>query len=253
MTYATALVTGASSGIGYALAKRLAAEGTHVVVSARRARELEGLAGEIRAAGGRARVQPLDVADAEQTVATIRALDQELGGFDLIVANAGIGLTMPANKLNWEAIAAMCRVNFDGALATLTAVLPRMLERRRGHLVGVSSLAALGPLPGSAAYCASKAGLTMFLESLRLDLLGTGVHATAIHPGFVKTPMTARNRFPMPFMLDCDTAVDLIVRQLPKAPATIDFPFPLAAAVRFNRALPRPVRDVAMRRQKFAR
>jgi short-subunit dehydrogenase len=198
-------------------------------------------------------VQRLDVADTEHTVATVRALDAELEGLDLIVANAGIGVTRLAAKLEWESIAAMCRVNFDGALATLTAVLPQMVARRRGHLVGVSSLAGVSPLPGSAAYGATKAGLTMFLESLRLDLRGTGVHATAILPGFVKTPMTDQNRFPMPFLMECDEAVERIVRALPRHPATIEFPRPLAAAAHLNAALPRVVRDLALRRQKLVR
>lgn len=247
--YRTALVTGASSGIGQALARRLASLGTEVVLSARREPELQQLAHAIATAGGRARVLPLDVADTERTVAAIRSIDDELGGLDLIIANAGIGVMQRAAKLTWESIAAMCQVNFTGAVATLTAVLPRMIERGRGHLVGISSLAARAPLPSFATYCATKAGLSMFLEGLRADLHGTGVKVTAIHPGFVRTPMTAHNRFPMPFLMDCDEAVDVIMQKLPDAPATIDFPLPLAAAVKLYAALPRPIRHIAFPRR----
>jgi short-subunit dehydrogenase len=253
MQYQRALVTGASSGIGAALARRLAAQGTSVVLCARRGAHLDAVAGEIREAGGQARVQTLDVGDTEHTVTTIRALDGETGGFDLIIANAGIGATNPGRTPTWESMATMLRVNFDGALATLTAVLPDMVARRRGHLVGVSSLAAFGPLPRSAGYCASKAGLSMFMEALRLDLRGTGVRVTAIHPGFVRTPMTAANPFPMPFLLDLDDAIERIMAKLPEAPATIDFPLALAAAAWLGGRLPRPVRDLALRHGPMAR
>src|SRR6185503_7253659 len=155
------------------------------------------------------------------TVATLRTLDTELGGFDLIIANAGVGQDHSRPAHSWEAIAAACHTNFCGA-ATLTAVLPQMVERGREHLVGISSLASFGPLPGSAAYCAPKAGLSMLLQCLRLDLLSSGVRVTAVHAGFVRTAMTAASTHPMPMIMDCDDAAALILRQLPEAPATID-------------------------------
>jgi short-subunit dehydrogenase len=158
---------------------------------------------------------------------------------------------VPLSRLSWETIEPMVRVNFDAAVATLTAVLPRMLERRRGHLVGVSSIAGYAALPRSSMYCATKAGLAMFLEALRLDLIGTGVHATSINPGFVRTPMTDLNEFPMPFMMEVDAAADLIVRRLKKAPAIIDFPTPLVAAMRLLRILPRPLVEAGVRRQRI--
>jgi short-subunit dehydrogenase len=251
MSYRTALITGASSGIGASLARRLAADGVELVLCARRQAELDRVAASIRDAGGRAHVRAVDVSDTNEIVRVVRAVDAELGGLDLVVANAGIGGMVPLERLSWESIEPMVRVNFDAAVATLTAVLPLMLERRRGHVVGVSSIAGYAALPRSSMYCATKAGLAMFLEALRLDLIGTGVNATVINPGFVRTPMTDLNEFPMPFMVEVDDAADLIVRRLAKAPAIIDFPVPLVAAMRLLRILPRPLVEMGVRRQRM--
>jgi short-subunit dehydrogenase len=247
--YRTALVTGASSGIGRALAERLAADGVTVVLSARRESLLRGVADAITARGGKARVEPLDVADTSRTVEAIRRIDGEVGGLDLVIANAGVGMRpRDTPSFSWEAVAAPCHVNFCGAVATVTAVLPAMAERRRGHAVGISSLAAFGALPGRGGYSAPKAGLSMFLDGLRMDLAPYGVHVTAVHPGFVRTAMTARTRAPMPFIMESAAAADLIVRALAKAPATIDFPLPLTLAARLGGVLPRLLRDPLLRR-----
>jgi short-subunit dehydrogenase len=144
----------------------------------------------------------------------------------------------------------MLAVNFQGAIATLTAALPDMIARGRGHVVGMSSLAAYKPLPSSAAYCATKRGLSMFLDALRLDLVDSGVNVTTIHPGFVKTPMTDKNSMRMPFIVDLDRAIAHIVERLPGAPATIDFPAPLSAAIQFARVLPRPLWTFATQRSR---
>ncbi|MEI8254083.1 MAG: SDR family NAD(P)-dependent oxidoreductase [Deltaproteobacteria bacterium] len=239
MEYRTALITGASSGIGAGIARRLANGGVTVVLCARREVALQSLATDIRAAGGTAHVRVVDMNDGDAAAAAVRAADDELGGIDLVIANAGVGVTGPAPS--WESAREMCHVNFTGAIATLTAVLPRMLERRRGHLVGVSSLAALAPLPTSSVYAATKAGLTMFLSSLQIDLRGTGVHATVVHPGFVRTAMTAVNKFRMPFLMETDVAVDRILSRLPDHPARIDFPLPTAAALHVAALLPASV------------
>lgn len=248
MSYRTALITGASSGIGRSVARRLARDGVEVVLAARRAVELERLAAEIAGAGGRARVLPLDVADSAAAVAAIRGADEAIGGLDLVMACAGIGISVHGSRLAWEKIRDMCLVNFNGALATLTAVLPRMVERRRGHLVGVSSLAAYAPLPRGAGYCGSKAGLTLFLDSLRLDLRGTGVTVTAIHPGPVKTGMTAYLAKVPPLAIEADDAADRIVDGLRGAPAIIDFPAQMSVTLRALANLPRPLRDEALQR-----
>lgn len=244
----TALVTGASSGIGRALAVELGRHGARVALVARRRQQLDDVAEEVRAVGGSAVVRALDVGRTEEVVAALEAIDDEVAGLDLVIANAGVGAPSRGPQLDWPSIEPALRVNLLGAAATLTAVLPRMVARRRGHLVAISSLASFGALPGSAVYCAPKAGLSMLMECLRLDLLGSGVVATTVHVGFVRTPMVEASEVPMPMMLSAEEAASRIVAALPQAPPTLDFPAPMAALARALSALPRPVRDAIARR-----
>ncbi len=241
MSYRTALVTGATSGLGRGLALHYARRGTTVYATGRREERLQALAQEV---GENLRPVVMDVTRTEETVEAIRRIDSECGGLDLVIANAGIGGQCPIGKLTWERVKPVVDTNVAGALATLTAVLPRMVERNRGHLVGISSLASFRGLPGSAAYSASKAALAVFLESLRVDLKGTDVAVTTIHPGFVKTELTAKNRHPMPFLMELDDAVREMVHGIDGRKAVVTFPAPLAAAVRGAYHLPRPLYDL---------
>lgn len=241
-------ITGASSGIGKALALELAREGHLLVLAARRKSELEATALEVKKAGGQALVQVLDVGDAAKTVDVIRQLDAELGGFDTIIANAGIGAMGSGRKLTWEKIDLLLRVNFNGSIATLTAVLPQMVERRRGHLVAISSLSAYTPLPKAAPYGASKAGLSYFCESLRQDLAGTGVSVTTVHPGFIRTDMIGDDADKRPFVMNADVAARLIVERFEGHPAVIDFPFPTRLGAGLASVLPRFVRSQITKR-----
>lgn len=248
MTFRTALVTGASSGIGRSLAERLARDGTEVVLLARRAERLDALAADIVSRGGRARARPFDVRDTDALVAEIQRIDDDVGGLDLVVACAGIGLAIHATRLGWERIRDLCQVNFTGAIATLTAVLPRMVARGRGHVVGVSSIAALAPFPMGGAYGATKAGVESFLASLRVDLDGSGVGVTCVTPGFVHTEMTAKVTKKVPLALTADAAADLIADRLAKNPAKIDVPSGAVRPMRVIAALPAVLRDAAIAR-----
>jgi short-subunit dehydrogenase len=245
--HARALVTGASSGIGRALAVSLGRRGAAVVLVARRREALEAAAAEVRAAGAEARVLVLDVADTRATVAAVRAADTE-APIDLVVAAAGAGARAGAAPHGWEALEEAAHTNFCGAACTLTALAERMAERGSGHLVGVSSIAALGALPAAAAYCAPKAGLSMLLECLRLDLAPAGVAVTAVHAGFVDTPMVAARAGAMPGLVTAPEAAERIVHALARRPARIDFPLPLALAARAAAHLPGPLRDRILRR-----
>jgi short-subunit dehydrogenase len=248
MDHRTAFITGASSGIGRELAKRLAREGVEVAVSARREDQLRSLEGEITAEGGRARVYPLDVANPEATTDTLRRADREMGGIDLVVANAGVSKNRWSGKLTYQDCADIIDVNVRGAVATLTALLPAMVERQRGHLVGMSSLAQYRGLPSGAAYSASKAFLSHFLESLRVDLGSTHVAVTDIRPGFVRTPMTADSTLTMPFLVDLDRAIDVIIEGIGARAAIVAFPWQLASIVRAGTLVPVRVYDSAVRR-----
>ena len=244
----TALVTGASSGIGMALSKQLARQGAEVALCARREKPLRDLCGEISDAGGKARVYTLDVTDTAATIATLERADDEMQGIDLVVANAGVGKARWGGGLSWDDCAEVISVNVLGAVATLTALLPRMVARKRGHLVGISSLAQYRGLPNNAAYGASKAFLSSFLESLRIDLGGTGVSVTDVRPGFVRTPMTDKQELDRPFLMQADDAAKAIMRAIEKALAVVEFPWQLAAVARTSRLLPRAVYDKAVLR-----
>jgi short-subunit dehydrogenase len=246
--YATALITGASSGLGYGLALWFAKRGTRVFAAARRTERLQACADEARGTGGTVEPVELDVSRTDETMARIQRIDEECGGLDLVVANAGVGLDTNGRQFEWERARKVLDVNVMGAAATLSAVLPRMVERQRGHLVGVSSIAGFRGLPHNAAYSGSKAFLTTFMESLRVDLKGTGVRVTCIHPGFVRTEMTAHHEYPMPFLMDIPEAAELMGRAIVQGQPVFSFPWQMRAAMGVAQALPNAVFDPLMRR-----
>jgi len=240
-----ALVTGASSGIGYALCKKLAARGVEVWVSARRQELLDKLVGEITAAGGKAHPFVLDVSRADETHDKLLKLDAESGGIDLVVANAGLGGERGARTVvetGWNEVRDLFQVNLLGAAATLTPFVKPMVERGRGHLVGVSSIAARLPIPRGAPYGASKAGLTFLLESMDIELRALGVPVTVVEPGFVRTPMSDQLvNDPRPFLVEVDQAAEIIDRGIQRQARMIRFPWILGAISSSTNALPRMV------------
>jgi short-subunit dehydrogenase len=223
--YETALVTGGSTGIGAAMVRALVAGGTRVAVCARNADRIDALVAEL---GDRAVGIAADVSEPSRAEAVVAEAHERLGSLDLVVANAGTGHPVSGPEMTVADITTVLRLNVLGATATIAAGVRPMVERGRGHLVGVSSVAGNRGLPGSAAYCASKAALSVFLESLRVDLRGTGVQVTDIRPGFVDTPLTQKNDFPMPFLMSGERAADLILRALRKNRAVYTFPWQMA-------------------------
>lgn len=248
MNYRTALVTGASSGLGRGLALWLAKHGVRVFASGRRGDMLRSLADEATAAGATVEPVEMDVARTDETLERIRRLDAECNGLDLVVANAGVGGVTHGKRLPWERVKHIIDVNVTGASATLCAVLPQMVERNRGHLVGISSLAAWRGMGGHCAYSASKCFLSTFLESLRVDLKDTGVRVTCIYPGFVKSELTAKNKFPMPFLLETDDAANRMGRAILRGDAEFAFPWQLSSAMRLVKSLPNPLFDATARK-----
>jgi short-subunit dehydrogenase len=233
-----AVVTGASSGIGQALAWRLAQAGCRVGLVARRRGPLEDLAGRIRRGGGAAAVAVADVGQWDQVREAVGRVEADLGPVDLLVANAGLGLPTLCAPINQAEQEAMVRVNLLGVIYACWAVLPGMLRRGRGHLAAVSSLAADKGLPGEAVYCATKAAVNTYLEGLRIQLRPRGVRVTTICPGFVRTPMTADNTFFTPWMLEADEAAARIVRALAAGKRVYRFPWQTSWLVRLVRLLP---------------
>jgi len=238
-----AIITGASSGLGTELAFQLAARGVRVGLTARRRERLEAIAFAIRAQGGTAAVAPADASDGPATRAAIRRLDQAIGPTDLLIANAGVGTRAPGARFSAEAFEHILRVNLTGAAHAIETVLPNMITQRRGTIVGISSLAGLRGLPGTAAYSASKAGLSTLLESLRVDLRGSGLSVITVEPGFLATPMIAGARVPTPWTVDVYDAAEAILQGIARQRRVIHVPWRTFALMKIIQALPRPFYD----------
>jgi short-subunit dehydrogenase len=207
-----AVVTGASSGIGRALAVRLAADGYRVGLIARRGDLLESLSREVAAAGGTAVAAVADVGDRAALRGAVAEIEARLGPTDVMVANAGFGAPTRLDPLNIDEVEQTFRVNVMGVIYAIEAVLPGMLARRSGQLLAVSSLAGDKGLPGESAYCASKAAVNVYMEGLRIAMRGRGVVITTVCPGFVQTPMAPMDAAATPFVMSAEAAADRIAR-----------------------------------------
>jgi short-subunit dehydrogenase len=238
-----ALITGASSGIGAALARELARRGWSLALLARRQELLDALVTELQAAGARAIAIACDVEDKDAVHAAVRRAESELGPLDLAVANAGISIPNHATKFKLEDAERTIRINVFGMLYLFDAVIPGMVERRRGQFAGVASVAGLRGLPTSGPYSASKSAMQSFLEASRIELAPYGVAVTTINPGFVRTEMTKKNTFPMPFLMDAAPAAKLIADKLQRRARVIEFPWAMSLLMRTARLLPSALYD----------
>lgn len=253
------LITGASSGIGHALAVELARRGAKLGLIARRKEVLDKIAAEIRSTrnegseSGSVHVLPVaaDVQDRESLRAAAEKIRSELGPVDVLVANAGIGVTNDGADLDAAKLANVINVNVIGAANSVAAVLPEMVARGSGHLVVISSLAAYRGLPKSAAYCASKAAVSAMFESLRLDVFAKGIDVTIIHPGFIRTPLTAGRQAKLPWLLEVEDAVKKIADAIEARKKSYAFPWQLAAIVRAGMIMPNFMYDWISRRNSL--
>lgn len=216
-----AWIIGASTGIGAAVADELAAKGWDVVRSSRSQ-------GEIR----------IDVSDDASVVDAANRYQEAHGNFDLVLVMAGFWQRMSAKQFDLEVFKEHNNTNNVGLARCVAAVLPKMIIQNSGTLIGVSSVAGFRGLPGSSGYGPSKAAQINFLESLRTDLQDTNVLIQTVSPGFVKTPMTDVNTFPMPFIISADKAAKIIVKGIEKKKAEIVFPTPMAISMKLSRLVP---------------
>jgi short-subunit dehydrogenase len=230
-----AIITGASSGIGAALARELVARNYKVGLLARRINRLEALKNEF---GDAAAIAQADVGERSQIVAAIHELAGKLGPVDLLIANAGVGHHTNLEPFNVEEIEQTIRVNLLGVVYAIEAVLPSMLERRSGHVAAVSSLAGYKGLPGESAYSSSKSAVITFMEALRIQLRTRGIAVTTICPGFVKSEMTAGHKFHMPFLLETDEAARRICRALERKVKVFNFPWQTTFLMKLTRWVP---------------
>lgn len=231
-------ITGASSGIGEALAIELAKRGASLGLLARREEALKEIAAKVETAGSKSLVLAADVTNANAVKKAAEKLKKEFGRIDVLIANAGIGGITDTKKMDAEQVANIININLVGAVNSVAAVVPTMLEQNEGHIVAISSLAGYRGLKKSSAYSASKAGMSAFFESVRLDLLDTGIDVSIIHPGFIKTAITSGRHNKMPFLLELEDGTNRILRAIEKRKKSYAFPWQLASFVRLGMFFP---------------
>ncbi len=234
-------LTGASSGIGEALAFELARRGALVALTARRESILAEMVSTITSSGGRAAAFAGDVTDLAQMKQVVASIEAQMGPIDIAIPNAGTHLfTIPENFNSGEYLSIM-QLNFGGMLHCIEAVLPGMLERKRGWLAPIASLAGYRGLPRAAAYGASKSAMIHFLESIRFHLKSKGITISIVNPGFVKTPLTDKNDFYMPFLVSSARAAEIICVGIERGKREVAFPFPFNWILKAARMLPAPL------------
>lgn len=226
-------ITGASSGIGREMALQLARQGVKVAATARSRDKLADLASE----HANISVFPADVTDVAALTAAVRQIEAGVGPIDLAILNAGVWTPMSVRQFDAKKVAEAMAVNFQGIVNGLEPLLPAMMKRRRGHVALVSSLAGHRGLPQASAYGPTKAAVINLAECLQFELPRHGIGVTVINPGFIETPMTEVNHFPMPFMVKADDAAARIIRGLKRGKYEITFPLPMVILTKLGRII----------------
>jgi short-subunit dehydrogenase len=241
------LITGASSGIGAALAQRLARRGDHVILVARRLRLLQEVAAEIAKAGGSSEISVCDVTIGEAARACVDEALRKHGRIDRLILNAGGGGRAPPEHLTSADMRASFDLNLFGVVNFVEAALPALLEQGTGQIVAIGSIAGFRGLPHAASYGAAKAALMNYIESLRIDLAPRGIAVTLAAPGFVVTKDTKKQRA-KPMSMSVESAADLLTAAILARRRYVSFPWTLAWIARFMRLLPAGLYDGLIRR-----
>jgi len=237
-------ITGASSGIGQALAQAYAKAGWRLALTARRVGELEAWARDQGLAPPRCVAYAADVRDIDAIVEAGRQCLERQGLPDVVIANAGISVGVDtADRADLDVMTEMCAINNVGMAATFHPFLAAMKTRGHGPLVGVASFADSRGLPGHAAYCASKSAVVAYCESLRVECRARGVRVVTLVPGYVATPLTARNTYAMPFMLQADEFAARAKRAIDAGVSYRVIPWPMAVVAKVMRLLPNVLFD----------
>lgn len=245
------LITGASSGIGAELAREVVRRGGRAGLLARRRERLEALAAELTGIGGTAAAAwaEADVTDGEQLSAALSHVARELGGADVVVANAGYSVIEKPREHKPGRSLKLYDVNLMGMLRTIDWALPLFVERGSGHLVGVSSVASFFGGPGFSSYCGSKAAMRIHLQGLRLAVKKHGVRVTTICPGFVESELTEGHDAKMPFMWPTDRAVRRIADAIEGNEGEVVFPWQMKLFVKASRCLPTRIFEALLTRR----
>ncbi|HEY7268436.1 MAG TPA: SDR family NAD(P)-dependent oxidoreductase [Dehalococcoidia bacterium] len=232
---------GASSGIGAELVPRLAAEGARLTISARGKAELQRLADAEAVAGRSVTVRQVDVTEAGALERVAGEIAAAGGPVDVLIYGAGQWQPVEVDEWDAASIENQITVNYVGFVRALGAVLPQMVARHSGDIVGIASVGGYAGFPRAEAYGSAKAAMIALLQSLRMDLRKHGVGVVTINPGFVDTPLTRKNDFPMPFLMSSPTAADRIMKGLLSGEREIHFPKRLTWTLKLVTALPDPV------------
>ena len=235
------VISGASGGLGLALARHYLERGAIVAAFARRGELLQALAAEFP---DQVYCYALDVRDAPAVQHAANDFIARAGCPNVVIANAGVSTgTLTEYAEDLDAFQQVMDINVLGMVKTFQPFIAAMRAARQGSLVGIASVAGFRGLPGAGAYSASKAAAISYLESLRVELHGSGVKAVTICPGYIETPMTALNPYPMPFMLDAGEAARCIARAIERQTAFTVIPWQMGLAGRMLRLLPRWLYD----------
>lgn len=237
-------ITGASSGIGQALAARYAQAGWRLALVARRTAEVQAWAQAQGLPAERVGIYRADVADVDSIVAAGQACIEAQGLPDVVIASAGISVGMDtAERKDLDVLRDVLATNNIGLAATFHPFVRRMRQRGSGSLVGVASVAAIRGLPGHGAYCASKAAVVAYCESLRGELRGAGVQVVTLLPGYIATPLTARNPYKMPFLMPADRFADQAFRAITAGTRYRVIPWQMGVVAKLLRLMPNPLFD----------
>lgn len=221
------LISGASSGLGKALALAYAHGGVHLYLTGRNQKRLVEVKKMCEHKGASVDEKCIDVTDGKKIEAWVDAIYASGGKIDMVIANAGVSAGTAGGMESAQQVRKIFSTNIDGVINVIHPVIQYMEQERKGQVVIISSLAGYRGLPSSPAYCASKAAVKIYGEGLRGSLAKDGIGVTVVTPGYIRTPMTDVNAFPMPFLMSANKAARIIVRRLAHNPSRIAFPFPL--------------------------
>lgn len=240
-------ITGASSGIGQALALTYYQAGYKLALVARRTSEIESWISRHNISFDSHKTYSADVSNIDSIVAAGKACIAELGLPDVVIANAGISVGVDtAIRSDLDHMAQTYATNNIGLAATFHPFIEGMLQRKSGKLVGIGSVAGIRGLPGHGAYCGSKAAVISYCESLRGELLGSGVQVVTICPGFIKTPMTEKNRYPMPFLMAVNNFAEQSFSKIEKGSSYSVIPWQMGVIAKLLRLMPNVLLDKAL-------
>jgi len=249
----TVLLTGASSGIGYSIAKLLPKENCSIALLSRRENLLNNLVNEIQTGDVQVRAYKCDVGNVDEVRNIFKQIGSDFGKIDIAILNAGASSRADVSNYSSSTAKEIFKANTFGIINCVEQLLPDFIKRKEGMIVGVSSLAESRGFPKSGFYNASKAAATLLLESLRIELKPYNVKVIIVKPGFVRTPMTDKNEFHMPFLMDVDKAAKIILEGIKKEKRIIQFPMSTVIGSKIVKYMPDWLFDFLMSKELPAR